>query len=141
MAAFIGTHRCKVDDKGRLQVPAVFRRSSGIEGGETFVVTRGFDKHLILYGPDGWRDFQERLNALPSGSKKRQVIRFFSHNSAPLLVDRQGRVNLPKSFLGDYGIEVLLVGALDHIELWNPADFDTQISDVDDALREVEHLL
>ena len=37
--------------------------------------------------------------------------------------------------------EVLLVGALDHIELWNPADFDTQISDVDDALREVEHLL
>jgi len=143
VAAFIGTHHCKVDSKGRIQVPAVFRRYLGTEGGETFVVTRGLDDSLLLYAPEGWMQFQEKLDQLPSGSKKRKVIRFFSHNSKPLLLDKQGRVSLPKPFMADYGIEdeALLVGALDHIEVWNPKAFDDQIENVDDALREMEHLL
>lgn len=143
MAAFVGTHRVKVDSKGRIQVPAVFRRFLGTEGGETFVATRGLDDSLILYAPEGWREFQAKLERLPAGAKKRKVIRFFSHNSAPLLLDRQGRVSLPKAFLADYGIEgeALLVGALDHIEVWDPDRFESQIGDADDALREMEHLL
>ncbi len=143
MAAFVGTHRCKLDSKGRLQVPAVFRRYLGTEGGETFVVTRGFEDNLVLYAPKGWRDFQDKLDQLPSGSEKRQVIRFYSHNSAPLLLDKQGRVSLPKHFLADYAIEdeVLLVGALNHIEVWNPSSFESQIDNVDGALKKLEHLL
>ncbi len=143
MAAFIGTHHCKVDSKGRIQIPAVFRRFLGAEGGETFVVTRGLDDSLILYAPEGWRGFQDKLNELPAGPTKRKLIRFFSHSSAPLLLDRQGRVSLPKPFLADYGIEgeALLVGALDHIEVWNPESFANQVEDVGDALKEMEHLL
>jgi DNA-binding transcriptional regulator/RsmH inhibitor MraZ len=55
VADFIGTQRCKLDSKGRLQVPAGFRRTLGLEGGETFVLSKGFDKGLLLFAPEGWR--------------------------------------------------------------------------------------
>lgn len=143
MAAFVGTHRCKLDSKGRLQLPAVHRRFLGTEGGETFVMTRGFEDNLVLFGPEGWREFQEKLVQLPSGEEKRQVIRFYSDSSKPLLMDKQGRVSLPRDFLSDYGIEneVLLVGALDRIEVWNPTAFESQIKDAKSALKKLEHLL
>ncbi len=143
MAAFVGTHRCKLDSKGRLQLPAVYRRYLGTAGGETFIMTRGFEDNLVLFGPEGWREFQEKLTALPSGEEKRQVIRFYSDSSKPLLMDKQGRVSLPKDFLSDYGIknEVLLVGALDRIEVWNPKAFESQIKDAKEALKKLEHLL
>jgi len=143
VADFIGTQRCKLDSKGRLQVPAGFRRNLGLEGGETFVLSKGFDKGLLLFAPDGWRDFQRKLQELPAGPEKRKAIRYFSASSASLQVDKQGRVSLPKSFLEILGApgELLLVGALDRIELWNPVDFDGELADVNDALRQVERLL
>ncbi len=143
MADFIGTQRCKLDSKGRLQVPAGFRRSLGLEGGETFVLSKGFDKGLLLFAPEGWRDFQGKLQTLPPGPEKRKAIRYFSANSASLLVDKQGRVSLPRTFLELLGApgELVLVGALDRIELWNPADFAGELANVDAALRQVERLL
>ncbi len=143
MAAFIGTHSCKVDSKGRISIPASFRRFLGAEGGETFVVTRGIDRCLSLYAPDGWREFQEKMNSLPPGKRKRQVIRFFSRNSKTLLLDKQGRVGIPRDFMSDYGMdkEVLLVGALDYIEVWNPKEFETHLKEAPEALDELEHLL
>lgn len=143
MSDFIGTQRCKLDSKGRLQVPAGFRRNLGLEGGETFVLSKGFDKGLLLFLPEGWRGFQSKLEALPPGPEKRQAIRYFSANSASLPVDKQGRLSLPKDFLESLGApaELVLVGALDRIELWNPADFEGELQNVDAALRQVERLL
>lgn len=143
MSPFIGTHECKVDSKGRFSIPAVFRRFLGTEGGETFVVTRGIDNCLLLYAPDGWQAFQEKLQALPAGEKKRQTVRFYSKNSKTVHLDRQGRVGAPKDFLSEYGIgeKALLVGALEYIEVWNPSDFDTNLEDAPQAIREMESLL
>lgn len=143
VADFIGTQRCKLDSKGRLQVPAGFRRTLGLEGGETFVLSKGFDKGLLLFAPEGWRDFQVKLNGLPAGPEKRKAIRYFSASSASLQVDKQGRVSLPKPFLEILGApgELVVVGALDRIELWNPVDFDGELANVDEALRQVERLL
>jgi MraZ protein len=143
VSAFIGAHSCKVDDKGRINIPASFRRFLGDEERETFVVTRGFENCLTLYAPAGWKNFQAKLNGLPPGKKKRQVIRFFSSNSATLHLDKQGRVGIPRDFLADYGIEreVLLVGTLESIEVWNPQAYESQMKGAGEALGEIEHLL
>ncbi len=144
MTGFIGTHTCKLDKKGRINVPASFRRFLGAEGGETFVLTRGFDDDcLTLYAPAGWREFQEKLNALPTGPQKRKVIRYFSKNSVTLVLDKQGRIGMPQSFLDTCGIEndLLLVGALANIEIWNPGTFDEQLEGAGEVLGELEHLL
>jgi MraZ protein len=143
MSAFIGTHRCRVDAKGRFNVPASFRRYLGTEGGETFVISRGTEQCLILFAPDGWKAFQEKLAALPAGADKKKTIRFYSANSATVVLDRQGRVGIPKDYLGDYGIEgeALLVGALDYIEVWMPEDFDRHLKDAEEVVRKMDTLL
>ncbi len=143
MSAFIGKYACKVDTKGRVNIPAVFRRFLGDEGRETFVLTRGFENCLMLFAPAGWKAFQDKLSALPTGKKKRQVIRFFSGNSVTLHLDKQGRIVVPRDFLEEYSIDrdALLVGALDSLELWSPGAYGKQVEDAGDALDEIEHLL
>jgi MraZ protein len=132
-----------VDSKARIQVPVSFRRHMGVEGGELFVITRSKKPYLILFGPDGWKDFQGKLNEQAPGADKRQRIRFFSHNSATLQLDKQGRLSIPKEFLADLGDEqeVLLVGAFDYIEIWRAKDFDKHLDEADDAIGEIEDLL
>jgi MraZ protein len=144
MSGFFGTFMCKVDAKGRVSIPARFRHHAGAETGVTFMVTRALqDKCLTLYAPDGWRRFQEKLQDLPSGKSKRTVTRFFSENSATLVLDKQGRLSIPRQFLTHCGVDkdAILVGTLESIEVWNPEEFRGQIEDVAEALSEVDHLL
>jgi len=143
MSPFYGTYSCKIDSKGRFNLPARYRREFMMEGGETLVVTKGTDGYLILYTPEGWRSFQEKLGNLPAGPEKRKVIRYFSSNSTTLNLDKQGRVGVPRAFLAAYEIdnECLVVGALDHIEVWKPEDFDRHLEGAEEAVRKMEHLL
>jgi len=143
LSPFIGSHLCKIDSKGRITIPASFRRYLGNEGGETLVVTRGSDPCLRLYSPEGWQRFQEKLDGLPAGKKKRQVVRFFSLNSATLLLDKQGRVAIPKDFMASYGMSdvVQLVGTIENIEVWRPEALAEQVAGAPEALDELEHLL
>ncbi len=143
MGPFYGNYSCKVDDKGRFNIPARFRREFGVEGGESFVVTKGTDGCLLLYAPEGWRAFQEKLMNLPAGQDKKDTIRYFSANSRVLTLDKQGRVGIPADYLAKYGIEkeAVLVGLLDHIEVWNPTDFDRRLSGAEETVRKMEHLL
>jgi len=143
MGPFYGNYSCKVDDKGRFSIPARFRREFGIEGGESFVVTKGPDGCLLLYAPEGWRAFQEKLMSLPAGPDKKDAIRYFSSNSRLLSLDKQGRVGIPKEYLAQFGIdhEAALVGLLDHIEVWNPESFEQRLSGAEEIARKMEQLL
>jgi len=143
MGPFYGNYSSKVDDKGRFNIPARFRREFGVEGGESFVITKGPDGCLLLYAPEGWRAFQEKLLALPVGPDRKETIRWYSSNSRLLTLDKQGRVGVPKEYLAQYGIETeaVLVGLLDHIEVWNPVDFDRRLAAAEEIARKMEHRL
>ena len=140
---FVGKYLLKVDSKFRIVIPALFRRAFGDEGQESCVATRGFEGYMMIFSPQGWADFQEKLSRLPSGPQKRKVIRRFSGDSAVLALDKQGRISLPRDFMAKYAItrEVFLVGALETIEVWNPESYQDEISGADAAVDEMEHLL
>jgi len=142
VSPFIGSQTCKVDNKGRITIPATFRRFLGTDG-ETLVVTKSGDPCLRLYTPEGWQAFQDKLNALPGGKEKKLVVRFFSLNSAILQVDKQGRVALPRDFMSEYGMgdEVQLLGTIENIEVWRPEDLRVQVKDAPAALEKLEPLL
>lgn len=143
MGPFYGNYSSKVDEKGRFNIPARFRREFGVEGGESFVITKGPDGYLLLYAPEGWKAFQEKLSALPPGPDKKDTIRYYSSNSRLLTLDKQGRVGVPREYLTQYGIETeaVLVGLLDYIEVWNPTDFDRRLSGAEEVVRKMEHFL
>ena len=63
LAVFKGTYRHRIDAKGRLPVPAVFRRALG---GEPAVVVTFLDQCLAVYPPAEWARLETQLSALPA---------------------------------------------------------------------------
>ena len=125
----MGTHtftsefRYSIDAKGRVNIPAKFRKALPDTSEDTFVVTRGQDQNIVAYSLDVWREKERELirlsNKLPSHrAYKRQNARF----ATPLKFDSQGRVAIPADLLKYAGIEkdVVIIGMIDEIEIWNP---------------------
>ncbi len=123
MSSFKGQFHYTLDTKGRLNIPAKFRRSLAPEASETFVTIRGFDPCLFLYPLDEWNKFEEKLRQLTANKKhNRLFIRMITSNASEDRCDKQGRIIIPSELLKVAQIErdVLILGVLDRIEVWNP---------------------
>lgn len=138
---FTGEYNHTVDAKGRVIVPSKFREQLG----ESFVVTRGFDNCLTVYADPDWKDFSEKVNALPiTDPRARKMKRFFLAGAVTCEVDKQGRILLPANLREFAGIdkEAVLAGVGDHIEIcsreaWSEHnDFD----DMDELAASMEGL-
>lgn len=88
---FMGEYNHTIDAKGRLS----FRRSSGKQLGDEFVVTKGLDGCLFVYDNTEWKKFEEKLQALPLTNQKCQKILpvSFIAGASACEVDRQGRIH------------------------------------------------
>ena len=117
---FMGEYNHTIDAKGRLIVPAKYREQLGDE----FVITKGLDGCLFVYGNADWEILEKKLTSLPvTNANARKLTRFFLAGATVCEVDRQGRILLP-SVLRDFaGLEkeVVLVGVGSRIEIWNKA--------------------
>ncbi|HID09802.1 MAG TPA: division/cell wall cluster transcriptional repressor MraZ [Candidatus Latescibacteria bacterium] len=131
MADFVGYYEITVDDKGRLYVPAAFRKALPPEANDTFVITRWFDGCLAVYGLDYWERIKERLRSRlsPMRERDRRFIRLLVSQAVEVKVDRQGRINIPKRLLKLAQItdRVVVAGALDYFELWNPEVYEEHL--------------
>jgi MraZ protein len=131
MASFKGSFRHALDAKGRVAIPARVRRSD--DGAhDRFVLAPGLDRCVYAYPPDEWRVLEDRLRAMSfEKSSQRRYARLLLSRAADVALDKQGRVMVPAELLSYARItgEVLIVGALDHLELWSPEAFDAYEAD------------
>jgi len=76
------------------------------------------------------RQSDERLDRARRGSVERQQVRYWAANSSDVEFDKQGRFALPTAIreYGQLSGDVLIVGTLDHIELWNPAIYAEKVN-------------
>ncbi|HNW91594.1 MAG TPA: division/cell wall cluster transcriptional repressor MraZ [bacterium] len=118
-----GNYPRKLDSKNRLVLPAPMRRALPQTGCD-MVLTRGLDPCLQLFTRDYWPGYLEKnLDGMTDLSdERRQLMRYFSAQAEMFTLDKVGRVLLPQLLKDDVGIqqEVMVVGVVDHIELWNP---------------------
>lgn len=127
MQNFLGQYECAIDSKGRMMIPAKFRRMVSDDSGGQFVITMGKERCLNLYPLEEWNEtVLSRLHSLPPGADKRNYIRFYSRKSRNLVLDKAGRVVLPAAFLEALGNpkKVTVMGALSCIEIWAPGDYE-----------------
>ncbi|MEE0955569.1 MAG: division/cell wall cluster transcriptional repressor MraZ [Eubacterium sp.] len=120
---FVGEYYNRIDEKGRLTVPVKFR----FELGEEFVLTRGFDGCLTLYPQEPWDKFADKLLHLPTTNKEgRKLTRFFVAGASMCTLDKQGRILVPENLRNSAGLtkDIVLAGALDHIEIWSKEKWD-----------------
>jgi len=130
VAAFRGSYTHAIDHKGRVSIPARFRRQLSGEADETFVIVRGLETCIALYPADEFRRLDERLRARSfSDETNRRYQRTMLYESRDETLDAQGRVALPPRLIEHAQLkkDVLVVGLLDHLELWNPERFETYL--------------
>ena len=120
----IGKFPAKMDDKGRLFVPAKLRD----ELGSKFFVTYGFNggrKCLTAYTESDWQAMTENFNRLSITQRSGAASLIFI-NAAECTPDKQFRFGLTQNLLGYAGIErdVLIVGRAGQAEIWDAAEYE-----------------
>ena len=132
MSSFKGRYEYVLDSKGRLNIPVKLRKTLSSEARDTFVVTRGDEKCLYLYPLDEWTKLEERLHSLAQFNEKhRYMLRsLLSWTSDEIVLDSQSRISVPKNLLefAEIEKEVVIIGALERIEVWNPKTFNEYLN-------------
>ncbi len=138
---FKGEYNHTIDAKGRLIIPSKFREVLG----ENFVVTKGLDGCLFVYGNTEWSAFEKALKTLPLANKEsRKFNRFFLAGAIDVEVDKQGRILIP-SVLREFAAlesQVVLLGVGERIEIWSKDRWEdaSEYDDMDDIAEHMSEL-
>lgn len=136
---FRGQFRYAVDHKGRLAIPASFRRQLGASDQRTVVLTKGYDGEIEVHPLEEWERFEEEvLLALPRYKKEaRRYMRRRAAAATEVELDSQGRIMLPRHLIAyaRLGGEAVISGAISHFEIWNPSVFG-EFEEVSEATQE-----
>ena len=136
---FKGTYRHRLDAKGRLPIPAAFRRALS-ERAETSVVLTRLDQCLAGYAPTEWARLEAQIREQPSfRAPVKALTRLLFSQAADCELDVQGRILVPTPRRAAAGLQqdVLVVGVLDRFEIWDPATWDAFLRDSERLLDDV----
>ncbi len=120
---FTGEFSYTVDAKGRVNIPAKFRKALSVDNEETFVITRGMDACVWVYPIVVWQKIENDLKNLSSLSAiNRTFVRNTVRYATPLIDDGQGRIQLTTNLINYAGLnkKTLIIGMVNKIEIWNP---------------------
>ncbi len=137
---FLGEYQHSVDEKGRLVMPAKFRR--GLADG--VVITKGQEHCLYVFPVDRWEDEVVRLNRLPRTNRRnRNYTRSLFGGASDQELDRQGRIQVPASLRSYAGLDkdVVVVGVADRLEIWDAAAWSRVSVEADESYAEIEEAL
>ena len=118
----LGHAPAKVDDKGRLKVPAGFRKIIEDRYGQDCFITSTDGEHAVVYPMPVWYEFQSRIGKVPSTSlAKKKLLERVNYFGHPSSIDAQGRVLIPAVLRNVAGIaeDVVVIGNNDHLIVWN----------------------
>ena len=128
---FMGEFTHAIDEKGRLTIPAKFREE--LERGA--VITRGYEKYLLIYTADTFKRLTERAESLsPTDPENRALLRLTFSGASDGVPDKQGRLLLPP-FLREYASlngECVIVGVGQYVEVWSKDGWAEQLKIVND---------
>ena len=114
---FMGEYHQKIDEKGRLTIPAKLRS----ELGDNFIVTRGLDGCLFIYKKETWEKIINNYQELPNVKEARNFMRFFLSGATNLEFDKQGRINISQPLIkyADLLKDTIIIGVGDRLEIWS----------------------
>jgi MraZ protein len=134
---FKGTYRHRIDPKGRLPVPAVFRRA--LAESSPLVVVTPLDQCLAAFPPSEWARLEDQLRTLPAFSRPAKALtRLLTSRAVDCELDVQGRILLPASLRAGAGLdrEGLVIGVLNRFEVWAPERWDAFVADSERLLED-----
>lgn len=123
MMQFLGNIEAKTDAKGRVFIPAVFRKQLQAASEERLVLRKDvYQDCLVLYPESVWFDTQNQLRKRLNkwNAKQQMIFRQFVSDAEVMVPDGNGRILLPKRYLQMAGIQsdVRFIGMDNTIEIW-----------------------
>jgi MraZ protein len=134
MSDFHGKYDYSVDAKGRVNIPAKFRKALDQDAAERFVVCRAPGGCLRAYPLNYWRTYVAEINGRPETPETLRHKRLLYDTASESTLDAQGRITLMPNQMAIGGItkEVSLVGQGHYLELWDTARYAAYLgSDAD----------
>jgi MraZ protein len=133
---FTGAHRVRVDEKGRLAIPASFRKQLP----EGSYLSVGLDRVLAIYPPDVWAALADQLRAPLQGPDQRALARTLYSLSDSFEPDGQGRITLGAESRRAAGIEApstaVVIGSGSRVEIWPEARWNSYSADAQERFTE-----
>jgi MraZ protein len=129
---FLGTHTPRLDDKGRLFLPAKYRDE--LAGG--LVITKGQERCLYVFPPAEFAELTEKLRTAPVTAKAvRDYSRVLFGSASDEVPDKQGRITIPPALRSYAGLErdCAVVGMNTRLEIWDAAAWESYVSQQEDA--------
>ena len=143
---FLGNIDAKLDDKGRVFLPAAFRKVLQSSGEEGMVLRKDvFQKCLVLYPESVWNAQMDNLRGRLSrwDRNEQQLFRRFVAGVEPVTLDSNGRFLIPRRCLALAGIaqDVRFIGMGDTIEMWAGETCSPDFGDEQDLGEEMQKML
>ncbi len=132
---FMGEYHQKIDEKGRLTIPAKIRS----ELGDNFIVTRGLDGCLFIYKKETWEKIINNYQELPNVKEARNFMRFFLSGATNLEFDKQGRINISQPLIkyADLSKDTIIIGVGDRLEIWSNDRWEKLLTENEDNFSEM----
>jgi MraZ protein len=134
---FSGTYTPKLDEKGRLFLPAKFRD----EMREGLVITRGQDRALDIRTREQFGEFTEKFTrASQTDARLRAYGRMLFALASEQVPDKQGRVSLTPELRSYAGLErdAVVIGVYDRIEIWEPSAWTRYTGEQEQAFANLQ---
>jgi MraZ protein len=139
--AFRGHFEYSLDAKNRLTIPAKFRASFS----DGLVLAKWLDPCVAIFTPEGFDRFNDSFigDMHPLSPERRRLTRFFSGGAFDVDLDSAGRVTLNAPLLEHGGIdrEVVVIGNVDHLEVWDRSRYAADQTDLPDHVARIAESL
>ena len=129
---FLGTHSPRLDEKGRLFLPAKYREDLA----DGVVITKGQERCLYVFPSAEFERITEALRAAPVTAKAvRDYSRVFFASASDDVPDKQGRVTIPQALRDYAGLQrdCVVIGANTRLEIWDGAAWEAYLAGQEDA--------
>lgn len=129
-----------IDAKGRIIIPVRFRDVIKAGGANGIMVSR-MDKSLFAYTYDEWSRIETKILSLAEKSDHmRRFRRVFVGGASDCSIDKQGRILIPPVLRQYAGLEkeIVLVGVLDHFEIWSQENWDAENDRMEEDMKNEE---
>ncbi|HLZ37572.1 MAG TPA: division/cell wall cluster transcriptional repressor MraZ [Mycobacteriales bacterium] len=134
---FLGTHVPRLDEKGRLFLPAKFRDQLS----EGLVITKGQERCLFVYPNAEFERIAARLWEAPKTDRAvRDYVRVFFASASSEVPDKQGRITIPPPLRTYAGLrrDCVVIGAGERVEIWDAEAWERYLADREQAFAEIE---
>jgi len=134
---FRGSFEHSVDAKGRVSVPSKFRDIISDRYDGRLVLAMDYDKCLTVYPLEEWEKLEKKISGLPMMQKEvKDFMRFLLSSATECELDKQGRILIPPPHREHAMVtkNVMLVGIIDKIEIWDTGTWEARNSQNGDTI-------